>query len=65
MKLVSDIKEFLVLNDFPSLNKSMDGQKTDLLNFQRQADLELLAAKEDLSSSLYELEESYYCSRYR
>ena len=65
MKLVSDIKEFLVLNDFPSVNESILERTSELPTFENHTDSQLLAIKEDLSRSLYELEESYYSSRYR
>ncbi|XP_038063472.1 mediator of RNA polymerase II transcription subunit 22-like [Patiria miniata] len=65
MKLVSDIKEFLILNDFPSANAAI-GQRTQFLrNIQAEVDSKIMQLKDELSLNLYELEEEYYSSRYK
>ena len=65
MKLVSDIKEFLILNDFPSVNESITERSKQLQDVEKQKRNILLTMKEDLSSKLNELEEAYYLSSYR
>ncbi|KXJ19406.1 mediator of RNA polymerase II transcription subunit 22 [Exaiptasia diaphana] len=64
MKLVSDIKEFLILNDFPSVNASISDRTARLTTIQQQTDKQLMSLKEDMAVTLYELEESYYSSQY-
>ncbi|XP_022085115.1 mediator of RNA polymerase II transcription subunit 22-like isoform X2 [Acanthaster planci] len=65
MKLVSDIKEFLILNDFPSANAAI-GQRTQFLhNIQAEVDSKIMQLRDELSLNLYELEEEYYSSRFK
>ena len=65
MKLVSDMKEFLILNDFPSVNNRISERSATLQEMITQTDQQLLTLKQDLASSLFELEQSYYSSSYR
>jgi len=64
MKLVSDIKEFLILNDFPSVNESISDRTARLTTIQQQTDKQLMSLKEDMAVTLYALEEAYYSSQY-
>lgn len=64
MKLVSDIKEFLILNDFPSVNESISERTSRLSNMQQQTDKQLMNLKEDIAITLYGLEEAFYSSPY-
>uniref|UniRef100_A0A3P8TA54 Mediator of RNA polymerase II transcription subunit 22 n=1 Tax=Amphiprion percula TaxID=161767 RepID=A0A3P8TA54_AMPPE len=54
MKLVSDLKQFLILNDFPSLR-----------SLQEECDKKLTSLRDEIAVDLYELEEEYYSSRYK
>ncbi|CAE1249952.1 MED22 [Acanthosepion pharaonis] len=65
MKLVSDLKQFLILNDFPSVNEFI-GQKTKLYK-QKQSELDnkLLALRDDMATELFELEDEYYSCVYK
>ncbi|EDO47193.1 predicted protein [Nematostella vectensis] len=65
MKLVSDIKEFLILNDFPSVNESIAERTRRLQAIQNHTDSQLTALKEDMATTLYGLEEALYSSAYR
>ena len=65
MKLVSDIKEFLILNDFPSVNESITDRSKKLQEFDKQTRHILVAMKEDLSTAVHELEDSYYLSSFK
>lgn len=65
MKLVSDIKEFLILNDFPSVNASITERTARLNAIQQHTDKQLMNLKEDMAVTLYALEESFYSSQYR
>ena len=65
MRLISDIKEYLILNDFSSVNEGITDRTKTLQQIQDETDKKLLVLKEDLSARLHELEESYYTSRYQ
>lgn len=65
MKLVSDLKQFLILNDFPSVNEAIV-QNTNLYkHMQNDCDTKLLTLRDDIAAELYELEEEYYSSIYK
>lgn len=65
LKLVSDMKEFLILNDFPSVNATISERSSTLQDMTNQTDQQLLNLKQELTLNLYELEQSYYSSSYR
>lgn len=65
LKLVSDMKEFLILNDFPSVNATISERSGTLQEMTNQTDQKLLSLKQELALNLYELEQSYYSSSYR
>ena len=65
MKLVSDMKEFLILNDFASVNTSIIERSNALQEIINQTDQQLLTLKQELAFNLFELEQSYYSSSYR
>ncbi|XP_045431138.1 mediator of RNA polymerase II transcription subunit 22 isoform X1 [Pipistrellus kuhlii] len=62
MKLVSDLKQFLILNDFPSVNEAIDQRNQQLRALQDECDRKLTALRDEVSIDLYELEEEYYSS---
>ncbi|XP_059869790.1 mediator of RNA polymerase II transcription subunit 22 isoform X1 [Delphinus delphis] len=62
MKLVSDLKQFLILNDFPSVNEAIDERSQQLRALQEECDRKLIALRDEVSTDLYELEEEYYSS---
>lgn len=65
MKLISDIKQFLILNDFPSVNEAIS-QKTNMCRaLQKNIDSKLSALRDDIAAELYDLEEEYYSSVYK
>lgn len=65
MKLVSDLKQFLILNDFPSVNEAINQRNQQLRSLQEECDKKLIALRDEISIDLYELEEEYYSSRYK
>lgn len=65
MKLVSDLKQFLILNDFPSVNESVEQRNQQLRALQEDCDRKLISLRDEVSVDLYELEEEFYSSRYR
>ncbi|XP_044295734.1 mediator of RNA polymerase II transcription subunit 22 isoform X1 [Varanus komodoensis] len=64
MKLVSDLKQFLILNDFPSVNEAINQRNQQLHSLQQECDKKLIALRDEISVDLYELEEEYYSSSY-
>ncbi|XP_054582986.1 mediator of RNA polymerase II transcription subunit 22 isoform X1 [Eptesicus fuscus] len=62
MKLVSDLKQFLILNDFPSVNEAIDQRNQQLRALQEECDRKLTTLRDEVSIDLYELEEEYYSS---
>ncbi|XP_028612892.1 mediator of RNA polymerase II transcription subunit 22 [Grammomys surdaster] len=62
MKLVSDLKQFLILNDFPSVNEAIDQRNQQLRALQEECDRKLITLRDEVSIDLYELEEEYYSS---
>ncbi|XP_034094182.1 mediator of RNA polymerase II transcription subunit 22 isoform X1 [Gymnodraco acuticeps] len=64
MKLVSDLKQFLILNDFPSVNDAISLQNQHLRSLQEECDKKLTSLRDEIAIDLYELEEEYYSSRF-
>ncbi|XP_062929816.1 mediator of RNA polymerase II transcription subunit 22 isoform X1 [Mobula hypostoma] len=64
MKLVSDLKQFLILNDFPSVNEAINQRKQQLRSLQEECDKKLITLRDEIAVDLYELEEEYYSSSY-
>ncbi|XP_037337614.1 mediator of RNA polymerase II transcription subunit 22 isoform X2 [Pungitius pungitius] len=62
MKLVSDLKQFLILNDFPSVNDAISLQNQQLRSLQEECDKKLTSLRDEIAIDLYELEEEYYSS---
>ncbi|XP_007563663.1 mediator of RNA polymerase II transcription subunit 22 isoform X2 [Xiphophorus hellerii] len=62
MKLVSDLKQFLILNDFPSVNDAISQQNQQLRALQDECDKKLTSLRDEIAVDLYELEEEYYSS---
>jgi len=62
LKLVSDIKQFLILNDFRSVNDNIFTNRAVFQNLQKEIDTKLLKLRDEMASDLHELEEDYYSS---
>ncbi|XP_065123256.1 mediator of RNA polymerase II transcription subunit 22 isoform X2 [Paramisgurnus dabryanus] len=62
MKLVSDLKQFLILNDFPSVNEAISNRNQQLRTLQEECDKKLISLRDEIAIDLYELEEEYYSS---
>ena len=65
MKLVSDIKQYLILNDFHSVNEAICSNSTLYRTTQIDRDNKLMAVRDDMAADLYDLEEEYYTSIYK
>ena len=61
-KLIWDIKQFLIVNDFPLINESISKRvETNLLNVS-EIDLKLVNLRHEIANELYDLEDEYYNS---
>jgi len=65
MKLISDIKQYLILNDFPSVNEAIAHNSKLFLKIQEDCDRKLTTLRDDLATDLYELEDEYYSSSHK
>ena len=65
MKLVSDLKQYLILNDFPSVNEAIAQNSQMFKEMQVSCDRNLTTLRDDLATDLFELEEEYYSSSYK
>ncbi|KAK4018525.1 mediator of RNA polymerase II transcription subunit 22 [Daphnia magna] len=65
MKLVTDLKQYLILNDFPSANEAISQTARSMLAMQQESDRKLMALRDDLAADLYDLEEEYYSSPFK
>ncbi|XP_064827131.1 mediator of RNA polymerase II transcription subunit 22-like [Oncorhynchus masou masou] len=57
-------KQFLILNDFPSVNEAINLQNQQLRSLQEECDKKLTSLRDEIAIDLYELEEEYYSSSY-
>eukprot|EP00794_Sanderia_malayensis_P015648 gene15648-17227_t len=62
MKLVSDMKEFLILNDFTSVNTSISQSLAKLREIDNLTEEGLCALKDSLSSDLLDIEKKQFSS---
>lgn len=65
MKLVTDIKQYLILNDFPSVNDAIVQQSHLFKQKQTECDRKLMTLRDDISGDLFDLEEEYYSSAFK
>jgi mediator of RNA polymerase II transcription subunit 22 len=65
LKLVSDIKQFLILNDFSQVNEAIKTQNESYWHIQNKIDVHLLNIRDEMAADLFELEEEYYSSQYK
>lgn len=65
LKLVSDIKQYLILNDFPSVNEAITLNSELFRRKQSECDQKLQTLRDDIVTDLYDLEEEYYTSNYK
>lgn len=60
LKLISDLKQFLILNDFGYVNEAVTLNTTQCQSDQENLNRRLSTVKEDVSNILGELEHEYY-----
>ena len=49
MKLVSDLKQFLILNDFSAIGGSTQATRTQYLKMQEETDKKVLSVRDEVS----------------
>lgn len=64
LKLLSDIKQFLVLNDFHSVNDAISNSSAIYRNTQLDRDSKLMNLRDELAADLYDLELEYYTGNF-
>ncbi|XP_078739199.1 mediator of RNA polymerase II transcription subunit 22 isoform X3 [Lampetra fluviatilis] len=61
-KLVSELKQFLILNDFAAVNEAVSQRAAHLRATHDECDRKLVSLRDDIATDLYELEEEFYSS---
>uniref|UniRef100_A0A8W8KXS9 Mediator of RNA polymerase II transcription subunit 22 n=1 Tax=Magallana gigas TaxID=29159 RepID=A0A8W8KXS9_MAGGI len=62
---VSDLKQFMILNDFPSVNDSILKNTKNCKSQQQDLDNKLTSLRDEMAMDLFELEDEYYSSAYK
>lgn len=62
MKLIWDIKQYLIINDFPLINETITNEAKIALEKEKHVDLKLTTLRDEISNELYDLEDEYYNS---
>ena len=65
MKLIADIKEFLILNDYPAVNLSLQKRTQQLRSIEDQTKKKLWELREQVDADLRLLEHEYFSSKYK
>ena len=65
MKLVADVKQYLILNDFPSVNEAITHNSDLFKTKSMEADMKMMTLRDEMAADLFELEEDYYSSVYK
>lgn len=63
MKLVSEIKQFLILNDFAQVNESIRASVDYNNKLQTKIDSHIISIRDEMICELFDLEEEYYTSK--
>ncbi|XP_017965362.1 mediator of RNA polymerase II transcription subunit 22 isoform X2 [Drosophila navojoa] len=65
MKLVADLKQYLILNDFHSVNEAITNNSQLFRGKQIECDKKLMKLRDEMAMDLYDLEEEYYTSIFK
>lgn len=65
MKLVADLKQYLILNDFHSVNEAITSNSSLFRATQIECDKKLMKLRDEMAMDLYDLEEEYYTSIFK
>lgn len=63
LKLIYNIKQFLIINDFPLINQAFDS--THNLAQANAIDARLNALRDEITTELFDLEDEYYNSMFK
>ena len=63
MKLIADIKEFLILNDFPAVTTSLQKRAQLLKSIETETKKKLFEMRQHIDDDLKVLEREYYLSK--
>ena len=64
MKLIYNIKQFLIINDFPLINDAISNSQNTSYKVEG-IDMNLINLRNEISNELFILEEEYYSSFYK
>ena len=64
-KIVSDLKDLTILNDFKSINGQITNQCNNLKGKEFEIDKQLINTKDSLVKVLRDLQHEYYYSNYK
>jgi mediator of RNA polymerase II transcription subunit 22 len=64
-KIVSDLKDLVILNDFKSINSQISSQSMFFKQKEDEIDKNLLSLKENIIPLLQELQPEYYASSFK
>ena len=62
LKLISDLKQFLILNDFSTVNNAISNNTQRYRQLQELIDQRIVRVRDEMASDLVELENEYYSS---
>ncbi|CAB3223069.1 unnamed protein product [Arctia plantaginis] len=65
IKLVSDIKQYLILNDFSSVNEAITQNSKLFRTKQQECDQKIMSLRDDIAADLYDLEDEYFTSIFK
>jgi len=60
LKLVAEVKQYLILNDFPSVNEAITNNYLAFEKKTKEVDQALMRIRDEAAHELYEHEEDYY-----
>ena len=62
LKLIWDIKQYLIINDFPLINETISNKSKNDYGKVEEMDARLTTLRDDISHDLFELEDEFYNS---
>ena len=62
LKLIWDIKQYLIINDFPLINETISSKSKSDYDKVLEMDSKLTSLRDDISNELFDLEEEFYTS---
>lgn len=62
LKLIWDIKQYLIINDFPLINETISNKSKSDYSKVGEMDSKLTTLRDEISNELFDLEDEYYNS---